>query len=77
MVSIMLEPRCPKCGSSRVQYGYVPPLFLLKIFGIKSLLCNKCNHPFRAFALHSAVSRASKRRRKKALRDESKVMSAE
>ena len=73
----MFGPRCPKCRSSRVQYGYARSLFLLKIFGIKNLLCNNCNYPFKAFALHSAVSRASKRRRKKGTDDEKRVTSAE
>lgn len=62
----MFEPRCPKCKSTRVQYGYTQPHPLLRLLGIKNLLCNNCNHPFKAFALHSAVEAAKHRKKKRA-----------
>lgn len=41
---------CPSCGSSRVRNGYKPAFFLLRILGIRALLCDNCNFPFQAFS---------------------------
>jgi rubredoxin len=41
---------CPSCGSSRIRNDYKPAPFYLRIFGIRSLLCDHCNYPFRAFS---------------------------
>jgi transposase-like protein len=41
---------CPSCGSSRVRNGYKPAFFLLRIVGIRALLCDNCNFPFQAFS---------------------------
>ena len=43
-------PSCPSCGSSRVRGGYRPPHVLLRVFGIRELLCNDCNYLYRAFS---------------------------
>lgn len=40
---------CPSCGSSRIRNDYKPAPFYLRIFGIRGLLCDHCNYPFRAF----------------------------
>lgn len=41
---------CPSCGSSRIRNGYKPALFILRIIGIRALLCDNCNFPFQAFS---------------------------
>jgi transposase-like protein len=41
---------CPSCGSSRVRNGYRPAPLLLRVVGIRSLLCDNCNFQFRAFS---------------------------
>jgi predicted RNA-binding Zn-ribbon protein involved in translation (DUF1610 family) len=41
---------CPSCGSSRIRNDYKPAPFYLRIFGIRGLLCDHCNYPFRAFS---------------------------
>lgn len=41
---------CPSCGSSRIRNDYKPAPFYLRIFGIRALLCDHCNYPFRAFS---------------------------
>lgn len=41
---------CPSCGSSRIRNDYKPAPFFLRIFGIRGLLCDHCNYPFRAFS---------------------------
>lgn len=41
---------CPSCGSSRIRNGYKPAFFLLRIVGIRALLCDNCNFPFQAFS---------------------------
>ena len=40
---------CPSCASSRIRNDYKPAPFYLRIFGIRGLLCDHCNYPFRAF----------------------------
>lgn len=41
---------CPSCGSSRIRNGYKPSMFVLRIVGIRALLCDNCNYPFQAFS---------------------------
>lgn len=41
---------CPSCGSSRIRNGYKPAMFILRIVGIRALLCDNCNFPFQAFS---------------------------
>lgn len=41
---------CPSCGSSRIRNGYKPAMFILRVVGIRSLLCDNCNFPFQAFS---------------------------
>ena len=43
-------PSCPSCGSSRLRGGYRTPHILLRLFGIRELLCNDCNYLYRAFS---------------------------
>lgn len=42
---------CPSCGSSRIRNDYKPAPVLLRVAGIRALLCDHCNHQFRAFSL--------------------------
>lgn len=42
---------CPSCASSRIRNDYKPAPFYLRLFGIRGLLCDHCNYPFRAFCL--------------------------
>lgn len=41
---------CPSCGSSRIRNGYKPAPFWLRVIGVRGLLCDSCNFPFRAFS---------------------------
>ncbi len=41
---------CPSCGSSRIRNDYKPAPFVLRMIGIRALLCDNCNFPFRAFS---------------------------
>lgn len=41
---------CPSCGSSRIRNDYKPAPFILRLIGIRALLCDNCNFPFRAFS---------------------------
>ncbi len=41
---------CPSCGSSRIRNDYKPAPFILRMIGIRALLCDNCNFPFRAFS---------------------------
>lgn len=49
---------CPSCGSSRIRNDYKPAPLTLRMVGIRALLCNHCNHQFRAFSLMPRKSRA-------------------
>lgn len=41
---------CAACGSSRVRNDYKPAPWWLRLIGVRALLCDYCNHQFRAFA---------------------------
>lgn len=51
---------CPSCGSSRIRNGYKPALFILRVIGIRALLCDNCNYPFQAFSPFPPKSRRPK-----------------
>ena len=40
---------CPSCKSSRVRNDYKPAPLVLRLIGIRALLCDYCNFQFRAF----------------------------
>lgn len=41
---------CAACGSARVRNDYKPAPWWLRLIGVRALLCDYCNHQFRAFA---------------------------
>jgi len=41
---------CPSCGSSRIRNDYKPAPIWLRVMGVRGLLCDNCNFPFRAFS---------------------------
>lgn len=41
---------CAACGSYRVRNDYKPAPWWLRLIGVRALLCDYCNHQFRAFA---------------------------
>lgn len=47
---------CPVCGSSRIRNDYMPAPLALRIFFIRALLCDHCNHQFKAFSLREPKS---------------------
>ncbi len=51
---------CPACGSSRIRNDYKPAPVLLRALGMRALLCDHCNHQFRAFSLRSPKSHVSR-----------------
>src|SRR5262245_50514291 len=42
--------QCPACGSSRIRNDYKPSPLALRIFFVRALLCDHCNHQFKAFS---------------------------
>lgn len=48
---------CPACSSSRIRSDYRPAPLALRLFGIRALLCDHCNHQFKAFSLRAPKSR--------------------
>ncbi len=57
---------CPSCGSSRIRNGYKPAPFWLRVIGIRGLLCDSCNFPFRAFSPLPPKSRRPQHTQRKA-----------
>lgn len=57
---------CPSCGSSRVRNGYKPAPFWLRMIGMRGLLCDNCNFPFRAFSPLPPKSRRPQHAQRKA-----------
>lgn len=53
--------RCPKCRSSRVRRGYEKPALLLRLIGIRGLLCDNCNLSYRGFAVPGTVPKKTSR----------------
>ncbi len=49
--------QCPACGSSRIRNDYKPAIWVLRILFIRALLCDHCNHQFKAFSITGAPSR--------------------
>ena len=41
---------CPSCGSTKIRNDYKPAPTVLRIVGIRALLCDNCNCQFRAFS---------------------------
>jgi hypothetical protein len=50
---------CPSCGSSRIRNDYRPAPLILRVIGVRALLCDYCNRQFRAFASAPPRTRAS------------------
>lgn len=48
---------CAACGSARVRNDYKPAPWWLRLIGVRALLCDYCNHQFRAFAPLSPKTR--------------------
>jgi hypothetical protein len=50
---------CPSCGSTRIRNDYKPAPFVLRVIGVRALLCDYCNRQFRAFSPAPPRTRAS------------------
>ena len=57
---------CPACRSSRIRNDYKPAPLVLRIFFIHALLCDHCNHQFKAFSFAGAPSRSQRHLARKA-----------
>jgi len=57
---------CPACGSSRIRNDYKPAPPALRIFFIRALLCDHCNHQFKAFSFAGMPSRSERHPARKA-----------
>ncbi|MGB9180253.1 MAG: hypothetical protein WCB68_13555 [Pyrinomonadaceae bacterium] len=57
----MWKPRCPKCGSAKVRRGYKKTHTLLRLFGIRHLLCQNCHKPFTGFVTPGSLQAQRKR----------------
>ena len=53
--------KCPRCGSHRIRRGYKRTPWFIRMFGIRSLLCDHCNWLFTGFGILLSP-RTSKRR---------------
>jgi transposase-like protein len=51
---------CPSCGSSRIRNDYKSAPLVLRVIGIRALLCDYCNRQFRAFSPAPPRTRASR-----------------
>jgi hypothetical protein len=51
---------CPSCGSSRIRSDYKPAPLVLRVIGVRALLCDYCNRQFRAFSPVPPPARASR-----------------
>jgi len=51
---------CPACGSSRIRNDYTPAPLVLRIFFVRALLCDHCNHQFKAFSFAGAQARSQR-----------------
>jgi len=47
----LLTRKCPKCGSTRIAPDYQRSPLILRLFLLQNLMCDRCNLPFKAFAL--------------------------
>jgi hypothetical protein len=52
---------CPACGSSRVRNDYKPAPLFLRIFFVRALLCDHCNHQFKVFSIADRPPRQRQR----------------
>src|SRR4028119_1765234 len=57
----MSKPRCPRCRSPRIQLGFDEPPLVLKLLGVRSLICNNCTLEFRRFAPLTKLERRESR----------------
>lgn len=57
---------CPSCGSSRIRNDYKPAPIVLRVIGIRALLCDNCNFQFRAFSPLPPKSRRPRNTSRKA-----------
>ena len=57
---------CPSCGSSHIRNDYKPTPLALRAIGIRALLCDHCNHQFRAFSPSSPKDKAPRHNKRKA-----------
>ena len=57
----MSKPRCPKCGSTKVRRGYKKTHTLLRLFGIRHLLCQNCHQTFAGFVKPGALQSQKKK----------------
>lgn len=57
---------CPSCGSSRIRSDYKPAPLFLRLIGVRGLLCDGCNFPFRAFSPLPPRSRRPRHTQRKA-----------
>jgi len=57
---------CPSCGSSRIRNDYKPAPLWLRLMGVRGLLCDNCNFPFRAFSPLPPKSRRPRHAQRKA-----------
>lgn len=57
---------CPSCKSSKIRNDYKPAPMVLRVIGIRALLCDHCNRQFRAFSPRSPKTRTPRHVQRKA-----------
>ena len=66
----MISQRCPKCHSSSIRKGYKHTPWILRLVGIRHLLCNHCNLLFTGFVVPGTVVKSNRRSRRQKRSDE-------
>lgn len=59
--------KCPRCESERIQRDYDNASALVRLAGVRKLLCNTCGHVFQGFDPFGRLGRAPARRDRKEL----------
>ena len=51
--------QCPRCNSSRIQRGYTDAPLVLRLVGMRGLLCNNCGLEFKGFDISGTADRSA------------------
>ena len=51
--------QCPRCNSARIQRGYTDAPLVLRLVGLRGLLCNNCGLEFKGFDFSGGADRAA------------------
>jgi hypothetical protein len=61
----LISQKCPRCGSERLQRGYLPTPWWSAIICRYNLLCKDCNWEFFGFALFGTVPKSTRQKKQR------------